>query len=79
MHPIQSAHHDLANAIIVQAVEDYRNALNGVSYDRNLTPESVVKSIERFFRSEYYRTLTNVGGEYLIEQLNKEHKQKEKL
>lgn len=71
MHPLQDAYQDLANAIIVQAVEDYRKALNGISYNSH-PPEEIVNEIERFFRSEYYRALTKVNGEYLIQQIRKE-------
>lgn len=74
--PIERAYHDIANAIITQAVDDYRNALMGVSYEQNVPPEYVRQRLERFFRSEWYRTLTNVDGEYLIERLNKEHLEK---
>ena len=79
MHPIKFAYYDLANAIVEQAAIDYRNALNGVSYDRRYSPESVIKETEKFFRSEWYRTLTNVDGEYLIANLKKEHKEKEQI
>ena len=67
---------ELANAIVLQAVEDYRNALNGKSYEPNLPPEVVVKRLERFFRSNYFALLTTVKGEYLIEKLNEEHREK---
>lgn len=71
MHPLQDAYQDLAHAIIVQAVEDYRKALNGISYNSH-PPEEIVKDIEKFFRSEYYRALTKVNGEYLIQQIRRE-------
>ena len=70
---VDRAYHDIANAIIVQAVEDYRNALKGISYEPNVPAEFICQRLERFFRSQWYRTLTNVSGEYLIEQINKEH------
>ena len=72
---INTCYQDLANAIVCQAAEDYRNALNGISYC-NKSPEYIIKSIEKFFRSSYFRLLTNVSGEYLIEQLRKEHEGK---
>jgi predicted glycoside hydrolase/deacetylase ChbG (UPF0249 family) len=79
MHPIDMAYHDLANAIVAQAVEDYRNALDGITYSRankHITPEYIIKSVEKFFRSDYFRILTKVNPEYLIEQLRKEHREK---
>lgn len=63
---------NLANAIILQAVKDYRKALKGYSIDgRNCS--SVVSECERFFRSEWFRVLTNVNGEYLITRIRKEY------
>lgn len=67
----------LANGIILQAVADYRNALDGFGYD-NRPPKAVIKECEKFFRSSRYQMLTKVKGEYLIEQLKKEHKEKQK-
>jgi hypothetical protein len=77
MHPLDQSYHDLANAIVLQAVEDYRNALNGIAYHHH-SPEFVIKSIERFFRSDYFEVLSTVKGEYLIEQLKKEHNERSK-
>ena len=64
---------DLANAIIVQAVNDYRKAL----VKRELNPESrsaeyEVKSIEQFFYSEYYMMLTDLDPRYLISRIREE-------
>ncbi len=53
---------NLARAIIVQAVRDYRNSC---SYQTRC-------SIERFFRSEWFMVLTNLDGETLIKRLRKE-------
>lgn len=62
---------ELYNAIVLQAVTDYRNALRDISYDRK-SPEDVVIECERFFRSEYFAQLTKVPGKYLIEKIRKE-------
>ena len=72
MHSIQTAYYDLANAIVFQAVTDYRKALNGVSYNKKYPPEIIVTKLEKFFRSSWYRTLTKVDGEYLIERIREE-------
>ena len=69
---------ELGNAIIKQAADDYRNALNGISYDKTKSPEGIIREVLRFFRSEWFRTLTKVDAEYLIEQLNKEHYERSK-
>ena len=72
---MQDGYQNLANAIVIQAVNDYRNALDGNGCEYK-SPDVVIKEIEKFFRSSYYRTLTKVKGEYLIEQLQKEHREK---
>ena len=79
MRSIELAYRNLANAIILQAVSDYRDALNGISYNK-YSPESIVKEIERFFRSEYFEILTRVNPEYILDRLKQEHnKEKENL
>ena len=68
-----NAYENLANAIIVQAAEDYRrlwkrakkNPANREALDEAL-------QIERFFRSGWYQTLTSVDGECLIRRLQAE-------
>jgi hypothetical protein len=52
----------LAQAIIIQAVRDYRNSY---SYQTRC-------SIERFFRSEWFMVLTTLDGEMLIKRLQEE-------
>lgn len=56
---------ELANAIILQAVKDYR-----------LTDdERELQEIERFFRSGWFGVLTKVDPDLLITQLRKEKAQ----
>lgn len=63
----------LANAIILQAVNDYRAALKKVKKNpQNMTAIDEALQIERFFKSQWYQTLTSVDGEYLINKLRKE-------
>lgn len=63
----------LANAIILQAVKDYRMALKSLKANsRNRTVQTDKTEIERFFRSQWYSTLTDVNGEMLILSLQKE-------
>lgn len=66
---------NMANAIVLQAVADYRNALNGVGYGP-IPAEQVIVELEKFFRSTWYQMLTRVKGEYLIERLKQEHQEK---
>ena len=59
----------LAQAIIIQAVNDYRRALKGDARGR-------CREIERFFRSEWFSVLTKVNPEMLIRKLREEVKKK---
>ena len=54
----------LANAIILQAVKDYRH-----TYSPQCRAE-----IKRFFRSEWFRALTPLDGEKIIAKLENERK-----
>ena len=74
---VDTAYENLANAIVLKAVDDYRKALKGVGYGR-FSAEQVIEEVERFFRSHYFEFLTKVKGDYLIEQLKKEHEEKER-
>ena len=73
--PIEMGYQDLANAIVVQAAEDYRNALKGISYN-HYSSEIIIKTLEKFFKSGYFKILTNVSGDYIIYKLKEEHRQK---
>ena len=56
----------LANAIIVQAANDYRLALHRKDLVRTF-------EVEHFFRSRWFGQLTSVDPEYLLGRLRKEH------
>lgn len=58
-------YHALINAIIPQAVKDYRTALD----DGNT---SGIAECERFFRSDWFTFLTDVDGEIIIRQVQME-------
>lgn len=65
----------LANAIILQAVTDYRTALKKIQVNpKNKDAIDEALRIERFFRSAWYSQLTSVDGEYLIRRLRDEVK-----
>ena len=69
----------LANAIVEFAAKEYikddRKALRGNRVERSYE----LKRLERFFLSPWYAVLTDVDGDWLIEQLKKEAKRKEKV
>ena len=66
----------LANAIVLQAVADYRVALKKIkAHPKNREAISEALEIEKFFRSGWYSILTDVDGEYLIRRLQDEIRQ----
>ena len=63
----------LANGIILLAVKDYRSALRKLMRNpRSQTANDTVQEVERFFRSDWYKSLTEVDGEMLIRKLREE-------
>ena len=70
----------LANAIVIQAADDYRIALKKIkAYPKNKEAISEALELERFFRSGWYSQLTSVDGEYLIRRLKEEIRQSESI
>lgn len=64
---------NLANAIILQAVKDYRMALKCLEMNlNNRSAQSDKAEVEHFFRSQWYSALTSVDGEMLIRSLQEE-------
>ena len=69
----EDPYESLANAIVLQAVADYRSALKKIKRNpKNKEAVSEALQIEKFFRSQWYQVLTSVDGEYLIRKLQKE-------
>ncbi len=63
----------LANAIIIQAAKDYRTALRKLRRNpRNHLAKAEADSVERFFRSDWYKCLTSVDGEMVLRKLREE-------
>ena len=65
---------EIANAIVIQACNDYKK-----SYKQSLRRSGIVgeadeelAELEEFFRSEWYKKLTDVDGEYLMERIRNE-------
>ncbi len=75
-----TVHHDpgapyenLANAIVIQAANDYRDILRKLKkYPGDSMAVSALAEIEHFFRSEWYKVLTDVDGEHLMQMLREE-------
>ncbi len=64
---------NLANEIILRAVEDYRDALKRLaSFPHDHDSKHTKAEVERFFRSGWFSTLTTLDPEVLIQKLNEE-------
>mgnify|MGYP000892875077 CR=1 FL=1 len=64
---------NLANAIVLQAVKDYRSALKKLKkYPCHKESEYTKREVERFIRSGWYSCLTSIDGEMLIAKLREE-------
>lgn len=73
----------LANAIVEQAVNDYRSAARVLAQTAN-DPDSIsnslrryhalrgVKEIEEFFTSQWFGTLTAIDGKWLLHKMQRE-------
>lgn len=63
----------LANAIILQAVKDYRDAIKKLSRGRvNKDAEIKKQEVLNFFRSDWFGVLTEIDPEMLIRKLDEE-------
>ena len=61
----------LANAIVIQAAEDYRDALADRKKDPIQSAKDI-KELESFFRSGWFRLLTEADPDYLIKKHREE-------
>ena len=69
MDPYQN----LANAIVLAAVKDYRDARKKLSKGRkNQKAEDMKAECERFFKSGHFNIFTELDGKVLLSQLEKE-------
>lgn len=66
-------YHKLANAIILQAVRDYRSALRRLKKDPDSRAAMEgLMSLEEFFYSDRFRMLTDIDPQYLVGRLRQE-------
>lgn len=64
---------ELANAIVLQAVRDYREAVKKLSRGRrNRDAQFTKEECLRFFRSKWFALLTDLDPEFLIRRLDEE-------
>ena len=64
---------NLAQAIILQAVEDYRKCRRLVRRKPNqFEAQKMIREVEAFFRSKWFKQLSDVDGNIILEQLKQE-------
>ena len=63
----------LANAIIVQAAEDYRTCIRNLKINpRHKESLAMLQDCEDFFRSDWYQMLTKLDGEMIMQKIREE-------
>lgn len=73
----QEAYENLANAIVIQAADDYEKAYTAYLRDPfNRKCRDKVEDLRRFFRSEYYHHLTKVDGYFIRRKIEKKCEEK---
>lgn len=73
MGDVNKAYQNLANGIVMQAVEDYRRTLRGLPCVAKQSHNVTLENTERFFLSEWFYILTNVDGRTILNKLKKEY------
>ena len=70
---IMDSYESLANAVVLQAVRDYRDAVKVLLHGRkNAAAETTKNECERFFKSSYFNLFTELDGKALLAQLERE-------
>lgn len=65
---------ELANAIILQAVKEYKLSLKALGqYPRDSNASYRKWEIEQFFRSKWFKELTDADAEFIINGLKEEY------
>lgn len=63
----------LSDAIILQAVENYRAYRKTLGWNPNdKAAQAGVAEVDEFFRSEWFKQLTDIDGEKLLKRLRDE-------
>ncbi len=71
--PLSPAEERLVEGIILKAVEDYRIALLRLKrYPKDIEGNKYKSDCERFFRSQWFCSLTSLDGEEIIQRIKKE-------
>lgn len=63
----------LGNAVVLQAVKDWRDSVGKLNNGRrNVAAEAMRDECERFFKSPYFNTFTELDGNMLLAKLKME-------
>ena len=65
----ETPYRELANAIVMQAAQDYYAALRKCRRCNTEQNRKQVKALEAFFRGEWYSQLTDANGEALLRRI----------
>lgn len=74
MDTIDEAYQNLANAIIIKAIKDFRRCLK-VAKKNNRNKEAAIKEMKEiveFIKSPWFRTLTSLEPSVLLKKLQQE-------
>lgn len=64
---------ELAGAIVMQAVKDWRRAVKTLKKKpRKESAKQMKEECERFFRSQWFEDLTDVDGSFILRKLKQE-------
>ena len=64
---------DLANAVVLQAVKDWRISVCRIRREKKDTEAEYTRAeCERFFRSEWFRIITDADGMMILKRLKEE-------
>lgn len=75
--PMLYAAEELANAVIIQAATDYRNAMKDLWLcPRNSKAKYMLEECENFFKSRYFNMYTAISGVWLMSKLKEEFETK---
>ena len=75
--PMLYAAEELANAVIIQAAKDYREAMKDLWLcPRNAKAKYMLEECENFFKSRYFNMYTAINGVWLMNKLREEFETK---
>ena len=71
---------DLRNAVVLQAVEDWRNAMIRLrNRPGNLRADAIRRDCEHFFASRWFSVWTQLDGEELLKKLKETYSARDRI